>query len=141
VRFGHADGANLLAGTGRRQVLELLLVRAAVRDVGDRHVAMHGQGRRDTAETGARELLSKHDRSERAHAAAPVCFRVPHPQEAERPQFPKHGTWDLALRLPHLGMRRDLLGDEAAHLFADHAQVLVEESRFLELEFGHKSLY
>ena len=79
VGLGHADRADLFARAGRRQIPRLLLRRAAMRDVGDRHVGMNGQRARHAAERRARKLLGQNDRGQRPEPPPPYStgWRMP----------------------------------------------------------------
>ncbi len=137
MRLRDADRADLGSRARGRQVLLFLLVGAAMGDVRNRHVAVHGERRSDAAKGRSRELFAQHHGCQRTQPATTVFDGVPHAQESHLAELAEHLARDLARSFPGIAVRNDPFIDETAHLLAHHSQVLVQDVRLVEFEFGH----
>ena len=125
ARFGHRQGADMLARNQFRQVARFLCGAGAAVDLVDAKVGVGAVGEADGGGRAA-DLLHRHDMFEIAHAGAAILLGGGDAEQAERAHLaPEVGG--KVVRLVDGGRaRRDLLRGEAHRRVAQHVRRLAE---------------
>src|SRR5687768_16582107 len=113
----------MLAGDEPGQVFALLRFGAVAADLVDAQVGMRAVRQADRGR-GARDLLHGADLREVAHGAAAVVLLDGHAEQAEAPELAPQVRRKLVRLVDPGGARRDLLGGEVLHRFAQHGDGL-----------------
>jgi hypothetical protein len=118
IRFGHADGADLLAAQRRlEQALDDVLVAQQMQELGA-HQRLHGHRARQR-HRAARDFLQRQRELGQRRAATADFLGIAHAEEAEVGQFLEQGARILLGFVQRGGLRRDALVAEAGEGVAD----------------------